>query len=157
MNLLNNMMGVGADIVGARVLHRCVPAAGHWYRRLCLHLHPRLAGADRGSAGHVQGKKKSPAGRGAEEFICCRGDKAARETKTTLSASARRLPTITCSTPRDRSPPSDAELGGQQPLDLRGEHMFFVIRRTGIVAGLAVVAGFALGFVSPVELVDGLR
>jgi hypothetical protein len=35
--------------------------------------------------------------------------------------------------------------------------MLPIIGRLGIVAGLAVVAGFALGFVCPVELVDGLR
>jgi hypothetical protein len=35
--------------------------------------------------------------------------------------------------------------------------MLAMVRRLGIVAGLAVVAGFAFGFVSPVEPVNSLR
>jgi hypothetical protein len=55
------------------------------------------------------------------------------------------------------SRPVNAELDGEQPLDLGREYVLAMVRRLGIVAGLAVVPGFAFGFVSPVELVDSLR
>jgi hypothetical protein len=55
------------------------------------------------------------------------------------------------------SRPVDAELGREQPLDLRGEHMLPVVRGALIIARLAVVTPFPLGFVGHVQLVDSLR
>jgi predicted MFS family arabinose efflux permease len=55
------------------------------------------------------------------------------------------------------SRPIYPQLRRQQSLDLLGEHMLLVVRGARIIARLAVVAGFAFGFIRLVELVDGLR
>jgi hypothetical protein len=52
------------------------------------------------------------------------------------------------------SRPIDTQLRRQQSLDLLGKYMLLVVRRSRIVARLAVITGLPPGFVCPVEFID---
>ena len=109
------------------------------------------------SACHIRLPKKKPRlCRGAEEFICCQrggGSSKARTLPRRQRAVCRQLLArhlaIVIS-------PVDAELDGQQPLDLGRKHVFAMVGRPRIIPGLAVIPGFAPRLVGLVEPVNAL-